>query len=192
MEGLMDFVAEEKEVAKLAALLTQWERHVEAETEGLRKAGLAVQHTQEAQEVLQLIAQAVQQQAHERLSAVVSKCLESVFEDPYQFHIEFERKRGRTEASLRFLRRELDADPLTAAGGGVVDIAAFALRVACLMLHRPRLSRIVVIDEGFKFVSEQYRENVRAMLEELSEDLGVQVIQVTHSTEYETGQIIEL
>jgi len=192
MEGLMDFVAEEKEVAKLAALLTQWERHVEAETEGLRKAGLAVQHTQEAQEVLQLIAQAVQQQAHERLSAVVSKCLESVFPDPYQFHIEFERKRGRTEASLRFVRRELDADPLSAAGGGVVDIAAFALRVACLMLHRPRLSKVVVLDEPFRFVSIQYQENVRAMLEELAQDLKVQIVQVTHNESLSTGSIVEL
>ena len=188
----MDFVAEEKEVAKLAALLTQWERHVEAETEGLRKAGLAVQHTQEAQEVLQLIAQAVQQQAHERLSAVVSKCLESVFPDPYQFHIEFERKRGRTEASLRFVRRELDADPLSAAGGGVVDIAAFALRVACLMLHRPRLSKVVVLDEPFRFVSIQYQENVRAMLEELAQDLKVQIVQVTHNESLSTGSIVEL
>lgn len=188
----MNLTDEEKEVAKLAALLTQWERHVTAEEEGLRKAEKALVWTQEAQEILQLIAQAVQQQAHNKLSTVVSKCLESVFEDPYQFHIEFERKRGRTEAALRFVRRDLDADPISAAGGGVVDVAAFALRVACLMLHRPRLSKVVVIDEGFKFVSTQYRQNVRSMLEELAKDLQIQIIQVTHSEEYETGKIVEL
>lgn len=110
----------------------------------------------------------------------------------YEFQIKFERKRGRTEASLRFLRRGLDVDPLSASGGGMIDVAAFALRVACLMLHRPRLSRVVVIDEGFKFVSSQYRENVRSMLEGLAEDLGIQIVQVTHIEELETGKVIEL
>ena len=74
----------------------------------------------------------------------------------------------------------------------MVDVAAFALRVACLLLHRPPLSRIVVIDEGFKFVSAQYRSNVREMLENLSKDLGIQIIQVTHMEELETGKVIRL
>jgi ABC-type Mn2+/Zn2+ transport system ATPase subunit len=189
---MIDFATEEKEVAQLALRLDHLELSVRAEALTLEKAKQTLHRTQDAQEILQLIAQAVQQQAHEKISTVVTKCLESVFEDPYQFKIEFERKRGRTEASLRFVRRELDADPLSSTGGGVVDIAAFALRVACLMLHRPRLSKVVVLDEPFKFVSAQYRENVRSMLEELAKDLKIQIVMVTHSEEYETGKIVEL
>jgi len=189
---MTDLAAEEKEIVELALRLSHLKGAVEDETEALKKAERTLQRTQEAQEILQLIAQAVQQQAHEKISTVVTKCLESVFEDPYAFKIEFERKRGRTEATLRFVRRELDADPLSSTGGGVVDIAAFALRVACLMLHRPRLSRVVILDEPFKFVSAQYRENMRTMLEELAKDLQIQIVMVTHSEEYETGKIIEL
>jgi ABC-type glutathione transport system ATPase component len=188
----MDLAAEEKEVAQLALRLSHARRSVHDESIALTNANHVLQRTQDAQEILQLIAQAVQQRAHERLSAVVTKCLESVFEDPYQFKIEFERKRGRTEASLRFTRRELDADPLSSTGGGVVDVAAFALRVACLMLHRPRLSKVVILDEPFKFVSAQYRENVRAMLEELAKDLGIQIVLVSHIEELEAGKVIEL
>jgi len=188
----MQLEAEEQEVNRLVLQLEHAKIAVHDESIALTNAQHKLEQSQAAQEILQLIAQAVQQQAHERLSSVVSQCLESVFEDPYQFHIEFERTRGRTWARLRFRRRELDADPLSAAGGGVVDIAAFALRVACLMLHRPRLSKVVVLDEPFKFVSSQYRENVRAMLEELAKDLGVQIIMVTHIEELETGKIIEL
>jgi len=86
----------------------------------------------------------------------------------------------------------LEVDPMNACGGGMVDVAAFALRVACLMLHRPRLAKVVVLDESFKFVSAQYRDNVRSMLEGLAEDMGLQILQVTHISELETGTIIEI
>lgn len=150
------------------------------------------QAAKEAQEILQHISQAVQQRAHQKICEVVSSCLSTVFDNPYEFHIVFERKRGRTEASLRFRRNGLDVDPMSSSGGGMIDVAAFALRVACLMLHRPKLSKVVILDEPFKFVSEQYRDNVRRMLESLSEDLKVQIIQVTHIDELKTGEIIEL
>lgn len=149
-------------------------------------------NSRQAQEVLQLLAQAVQQKAHERISHVVSSCLSAVFEDPYEFHIEFERKRGRTEASLRFRRRGLEVDPLTASGGGVVDVAAFALRIACLVMHRPRLSRILVLDEPMKYVSAEYRPAVREMLEQISSEMKVQIIMVTHAEDLATGKIINL
>lgn len=188
----MDIEQEQQEIDHLQSRLTLSKQTVEKEEKELKIAEQKLKDSQTAQEVLQYLAQAVQQKAHQRISEVVSSCLSTVFEDPYQFKIEFERKRGRTEASLRFVRRGLDIDPMTASGGGAVDIAAFALRVACLVMHRPRLSRVLVIDEGFKFVSEQYRENVRVMLEELAKEMDVQIIQVSHIEELSTGKVVEL
>ena len=147
---------------------------------------------EEALRVCQIVAQAVQQKAHDRIAGIVSRCLEAVFDEPYEFKILFEQKRGKTEASLVFERDGLQVDPLTASGGGVVDVAAFALRLSCLMLSRPTLRRLLVLDEPFKFVSEQYRERVRVMLETLSKDLGVQIVMVTHIEELKMGKVIEL
>jgi len=189
---VIDLDQEEIEVNRLSAKLDHLELQGEEEEENMAKAERMIARTQEAQTILQLVAEAVQQKAHEKLAQVVSSCLSTVFEDPYRFKIQFERKRGKTEAHLRFLRRGLDVDPITASGGGAVDVAAFALRVACLMLHRPRLSKIVVLDEPFKFVSAQYRENIKAMLESLTDDLGIQIIMVTHIEELEAGKVIEL
>lgn len=190
---MLDLDNESREVDKIAFTLNHVEQTIADEEKNLKRTTLAVQHTQAAQEILQLVAQAVQQRVHEKISEVVSSCLATVFDDAaYQFRIQFERKRGKTEASLRFVRGELDVDPITAAGGGMIDVAAFALRVACLMLHRPRLSRVVVLDEPFKFVSAQYRDNVRLMLEGLAKDLSIQIIMVTHIEELETGKVIEL
>jgi len=151
-----------------------------------------VEHAQKAQNTLQHLAQGVQQQAHARISEVVTKCLTAVFDDPYQFRIDFDRKRGKTEARLVFTRDGMDVDPLTASGGGMIDVASFALRVACRALHRPRLSPVLVLDEPFKFVSESYRDNVRRMLIEISDSLGVQIIMVTHIRELEVGNVVEI
>jgi DNA repair exonuclease SbcCD ATPase subunit len=188
----IDFQSEAEEVDALRFQLATARTTHETETAALIEAKEVLERTRDAQEILQLLAQAVQQKAHEKISEVVSSCLEAVFDDPYRFKIEFDRKRGRTEARLRFVRGDLDVDPLTASGGGMVDVAAFALRISCLMLHRPKLRRFVVLDEPFKFVSAQYRENVRSMLESLSTDLGVQIVMVTHIDELVTGKVIEI
>src|SRR4051812_23271268 len=62
-----------------------------------------VSQVEQAQGITQEVAEKVQQQAHQQIASVVTKALESVFEDSYEFKIVFERKRGRTEARLVFL-----------------------------------------------------------------------------------------
>lgn len=151
-----------------------------------------VEDTEDAQCLLQQIAQGIQENAHKQIAGVVSKCLSIVFDEPYEFCISFERKRGRTEAALSFKRNNQHVDPMTASGGGVVDVAAFALRLACLSLSRPKLRRVLVMDEPFKFVSEQYRDRVRSMIETLAEEMEVQFIMVTHIPELVCGKVIRL
>lgn len=188
----MDLEQEAKDIARIQSRLDLLTQSAEREGQELAKTLTRSRQAQDAQELLQHLAQAVQQQAHQRISEVVSSCLAAVFDDPYEFKIVFERKRGRTEAHLHFVRGSLEVDPLTASGGGMVDVAAFALRVACLVLHRPRLQRVVVLDEPFRFVSAQYQGAVHSMLENLSKKMEVQMIMVTHNERYMTGKVIDL
>jgi DNA repair exonuclease SbcCD ATPase subunit len=147
---------------------------------------------EQARALVQGVAQQIQQQAHTRIASVVCRCLEAVFDDPYEFKINFEQKRGRTEAQLVFVRDGVEIDPLSAAGGGVVDVAAFALRLSALLLTRPSLRRTIVLDEPFKFVSGEYRERLRNLLEMLAEEMQVQIIMVTHISELQVGRVVEL
>ena len=144
------------------------------------------------QKILQAVAQTIQEQVHNRIAAVVSRCLTAVFSEPYAFRITFEQKRGRTEARLSFVRGGIEVDPLTAAGGGVVDVAAFALRLAALMLSRPVKRRLLVLDEPFRFVSAEYRPKVRELLAELATEMGVQFVLVTHMPELYGDKVVEL
>lgn len=162
------------------------------EKEKRDEAITALADAEEALKVAQIVAQGVQQQAHDRIAGIVTRCLAAVFPNPYEFRIAFEQKRGQTEARLEFVRGEVRLDPMTASGGGMVDVAAFALRLSCLLLSRPPVRRIMILDEPFKFVSKEHREKLRSLILALSQELGVQFIIVTHLRELEIGNVIDL
>lgn len=165
------------------------------EQKALTTAEDQLTYIEESQELTQHVAQTIQQKAHDKIAGVVSKCLRTVFtgDDEYGFKIHFERKRGRTEAAMVLTKNGHEIkDPLNFDSGGVVDVAAFALRLSCLVLAKPRLRRVIILDEPFKFVSREFRENVRLLLEGLAEDFKVQFLMVTHIEELKTGKVIEL
>lgn len=159
------------------------ESQVGIERGAMRDAINHLDATIEACEVVQTIAAETQARAHSAIAAVVSRCLTAVFDEPYTFKIDFERKRGKTEARLYFVRDGIEIDPLTAAGGGVVDVAAFALRLACILLHRPQLRPLMVLDEPFRFVSANYLPRVRDLIDGLADEFGVQFVIVSHLSE---------
>lgn len=166
---------------------------VKKEEEALNDGMTSLESIIEAQKIAQAVAAQVQHSAHERIAAVVDRCMAAVFDEPYSLDIQFEQKRGKTEAVIQFKRGELVVEPLEAAGGGVVDVAAFALRLACLVLRRPALRRLIVLDEPFRFVhSPRYRERVRTMLETLASEMGVQIIMVTGIDELQCGTVLEM
>ena len=150
-------------------------------------------HLQEALTVAQAVAQQTQEKAHSQIGEVVSRALKTVFEDEdLTFKIIFEQKRGRTEARLVFLKDGLELDPMSSSGGGVVDVAALALRIGVLLLARPPVRRVLVLDEPCKFVSKGYRPKVRMLLQALAKDLELQLIMVTHDAELVTGKVHQI
>jgi len=164
------------------------------EKEELQSTRELFENTETAQSILQNVAQQLQKNAHDQISKVVTQCLQTVFYDrDYGLKIEFVKKRGKTEASLLLLNQGHEIqDPLNEDSGGVIDVASFALRVSCLMLSKPKLRRLLVMDEPFKNVSEEYRDNVRVMLEELSKDFKIQFILVTHEQGFKCGKVVQL
>jgi hypothetical protein len=143
--------------------------------------------------LLQGVAAGVQQKAHESISRLVSLCLATVFDDPYTFHVDFSRRRGKTEADLYFMRDgERFGRPWTV-GGGVIDVAAFALRLSCLVLTRPPLQRVLILDEPFRNVhGAANRRRARALIETVPKELGVQIILSTGMDWLEIGRVVEI
>lgn len=81
---------------------------------------------------------------------------------------------------MLFVRDTLEIDPLTASGVGAIDVAAFALRIASWSMARPRTHPVIILDEPFRYLSENYQERASNMLKELSDKLGIQFIIITH------------
>ena len=115
-----------------------------------------------------------------------------VFEESYKFKINFERKRGKTEAVFVFIKDGQELDAASSIGGGVIDLASFALRLSCLILARPQRRRVMILDEPFRFVSRNHRGRLKSMLEILSTELKVQFILVTHDKELMIGKVYDL
>jgi DNA repair exonuclease SbcCD ATPase subunit len=180
------------QIDKLKARLESAREQVRRDRLAVSEAEDNLSDAEKARDVVQQVGQAVQREAHDRLAGVVSRCLEAVFDEPYEFKIAFDRKRNQTEARLVFVRDGMEINPLDAAGGGVVDVAAFALRLSSLMLKRPASRRFLCLDEPFRFVSRQYRPRVRQMMESLAEKMGCQVLMVTHFEDLQAGKVIEL
>lgn len=165
----------------------------ERERQAIQEAEDDLADLTDARGLVQQVAASVQASAHRQIASVVSRCLEAVFgEDAYRFRIDFDRKRGKTEARLLFERDGLVVSPTEAAGGGAVDVAAFALRLACLVLRRPRRRRLLVLDEPWKMLSREYRPAVRDLVQTLAREFGVQFVLVTHAPELAIGKVVEL
>ena len=183
-----------QKVDKLASQHSLAVQQVEQEEAALSRSKGAVEATEEAQRIVQAIAQTLQQQAHQKIAEVVSRCLSAVFEQPYEFRIRFDRKRGKTEARMEFVRDGLVLDdPLNSVGGGVVDVCGLALRLACVLLARPPHRRFLCLDEPFRFVrGKGNRERTRRMLQGIAEELGVQFLICTDIPAYRLGKVIEI
>lgn len=177
------------------SLMLRWNNAnslVKTERKALHLAKRKLRYTEKAQWIIQSLAQEIQQKAHKQITQVVSSCIAAVFEDPYEFNIEFVRKRNRTEAKLTFLRDGHAYIPMDETGLGVVDVASFALRVACLALSQPKKRGALFLDEPFRFPSEEYPAKIGQMLLTLGKDLGIQFVLVTHKKELAVGTVIHI
>lgn len=135
-------------------------------------------NTVKAREIVQIVAEQTQKQIEFQISNLVSTALASVFPDPYEFKLSFVQRRNKTECDLLFIKNGKECDPFSATGGGAIDIANFALRVAIWSIKKTR--NVFILDEPFRFVSIDLQEKCSAMLKEISEKLGLQVIMISH------------
>lgn len=137
--------------------------------------------TEEAQVLFQQVAKDTQEQIRFHLEDIVNLALDAVFPDRYEFRIIFEIKRNKTEARIALLDGGHELDPMFSNGGGLKDILSFALRVALLIISKNR--RVLILDEPFKFISADLKEQAFGIMKRLSTELGIQIIAVTHDKE---------
>lgn len=158
----------------------QIEQSITTLNQELRDANRDLRRHEQAREIIREVGIKTQQQLSFHISDITSLALEAVFNEPYELKVEFVQRRNKTECDLYFERNGERIDPLTASGGGAVDVAAFALRIASWSMLRPRTRNVIILDEPLRFLSVDLQERASIMIKEISEKLGIQFIIVTH------------
>jgi DNA repair exonuclease SbcCD ATPase subunit len=165
---------------RLKGQRTQVESSIDTLTTALDGLNSVLVQHEQAREVIRTVGLQTQQQLQVQISDITSLALEAVFDHPYTLEVEFVQRRNKTECDLYFVRDGERVDPLSASGGGAVDVAAFALRIAAWSMQRPRTRPVIVLDEPLRFLSVDLQERASRMIKEVSERLGIQFIIVTH------------
>lgn len=158
----------------------QIESQIQSVQDNIRNTTRELHNHEKARILIKEAGLQTQKQLQYHISDITSLALEAVFEDPYVLIVEFIERRNRTECDLYFERNDERVDPLTASGGGAVDIASFALRIASWTMMEPRSRSTIILDEPLKNLDKEHQEKGSQMLKEISEKLGIQFIIVTH------------
>jgi len=134
-----------------------------------------------ALEITKQVGLTTQKQLEYHLAEQVSLAMEAVFDDPYRLIVNFLEKRGKTEVELLFSRRDMEFPPLGSAGGGAIDIASLALRIAYWAMRRDKKIRpLLLLDEPFsQLKGEEANKRALAIMQEISKNLKLQIITIS-------------
>jgi DNA repair exonuclease SbcCD ATPase subunit len=131
-----------------------------------------------AREIFILVGQQTQDKLTVHISKLVTTALLSVFPEEYGFKVDMVTRRNQSECDLLVTKEGREMSPMDSSGGGVVDVIAFALRIAFWSLRKSR--PVFLLDETFKNVSSNLHVQCSEMMSMLSEKLGIQIILVSH------------
>lgn len=133
--------------------------------------------------IIQEVSKLTQQEVEFHVSDLVSHGLAAVFDDPYTYRLEYTLRRDRTEADQYWERGDSHFLPN---GGGVRDVSAFALHIACVVLslmQKREVKPILILDEPTRCLKPSaLQERAGIMIQEISETLGIQIILITHDS----------
>jgi DNA repair exonuclease SbcCD ATPase subunit len=140
--------------------------------------------------LLNSIGEEKQYAAQEAIEQLVTRGLQTIFEESLSFHILQDVKARRAEVSF-IVRSQLadgkivDTDILDSRGGGLAATVGFLLRLTVMLLKTDTSQdNILVLDETFAHVSEEYLPALGEFLRKVVDKTGVQLIMVTHQPEF--------
>ena len=118
--------------------------------------------------LIQKTANETQEQLRYQLTELPKLALSSVFDDPYEFDVQFEIRRGKTEVDFYFVRDGERFSPKENTGLGAVDVAGMSLRPALWSMKNPRSRATIFLDEPFKHLKgEEANKRALAILSEI-------------------------
>lgn len=130
-----------------------------------------------------------QLKAQHTIEELVTRGLQTIFDETLSFHI-VQSVKGKS-AIVEFLVRTtlagsvIETPVMEARGGGLAATIGFLLRLVVMLLSKGTKSEnILVLDETFAHVSQEYLGPLGEFLREVVDKTGVQIVMVTHQNEF--------
>ena len=157
------------------------EQGVEDSKSQIQRKNRQLSRHERALEIVKQVGLETQKQLEYHLAEQVSLAMAAVFDDPYELKVNFQEKRGKTEAELLFTRRSLEMKPIGSVGGGAIDVASLALRLAYWSMRQDKKTRsVLLLDEPFaRLKGEEANRRALILLQEISRKLGLQIIMIS-------------
>jgi DNA repair exonuclease SbcCD ATPase subunit len=123
-----------------------------------------------------------------RVEKNLTAALRAVFQDPsMEFKVEITEKRSILHADFLVCfdvkGKRVEADPLEAKGGSIVDVVTTGLILVFLTTYRPKKRQVLFLDEPGKYLDHDRRMRYGQWLARISHDLKVQLTIITHDEE---------
>jgi DNA repair exonuclease SbcCD ATPase subunit len=138
---------------------------------------------EEASKLLASFADARQEQIVKAIETITSAGLTQVFGEPIEIKIEQVTRARRIEMDVKVKTGSLETSIMDARGGGLAAVAGFLLRITVLLLTK-NARRLLIADEPFAMLSEEYLNPMAEFLAELCSRTGLQLVLVTHQMEF--------
>jgi len=119
-----------------------------------------------------------------KMASLITYGLKTIFDDQkLTFIPNITKKNDKVHIELKTENNGVEGE-FGSFGGSVAVIESFLLRVLCML--KKNYARLMLLDETFAAVGEEYIYNTGKLISELSKKLGLDVLLVTHQKEFQT------
>lgn len=175
IEKARDLINQNKKDFDLRKKLSGRKRRSISELKNIKKAqNIVNEHAYKVQTTIKYV-----------LTDIVNHAMQSILDEPYELVLDFVPRRGKTEAEFYLTNKDGDRiKPNDAIGGGVLDVLSITLRIALWNMKEPKTRNVLILDEPLKSLKGgEMPNNGARLLKEISDNLGIQIIMVSHDQE---------
>ena len=166
---------------KLVSSRQVHERSIEKWSKTIKRKKIRLKRLEEARFILTEVTRQTQVHFQSQVESLVTKAIRAVYDRPLEFKLEFIRKANKLQCIPKITEGGNEFDLEFDKGGGLIDIVSFAFRVVLWSLQDPRSRPIFPLDEPMRFVGKGVLlDRAGAILRQMSHELGLQLIIVTH------------
>jgi len=135
----------------------------------------------ESSEVLQQTSNIMKTKTIEKIEILATKGISDVLnEDNLKFVIKYDAKRNAISADYEIYDKITEEyyDIINSFGGGMIDIISIVIKI--IFLYKFNVSKILILDEAGKWISNDKQQNFGRFLKIMSKELDIQIILISH------------